>query len=317
MAPVYGTLSTTGLYTPPTSVPNAESVTITATSTADPGASATATAVVNPSPVTVAVTPASVVLGPGQTAQFSASVEGTSNTAVTWSVSPPVGSLTGAGLYTAPASVGATEAITVTATAAADPSKTGSGTATVIPAGAYSVSYAMAGPATVKVSWTAPASGTANDWIALSSPGAPGYWYTWNQGTNGAAKGSVMVNVPSSPGLWEFRYYIGKSYRVAAISPSLAVGTAGFSVSTAGTVGRGAPLTVKWTAPAGRPAGDAVDLFQAGTSNLNPITVQYVTGTSGSFTVTAPAVAGQYRFRYLLSGSGWVTAAMGPVITVQ
>ena len=31
----------------------------------------------------------------------------------------------------------------------------------------------------------------------------------------------------------------------------------------------------------------------------------------------APHTAGQYRFRYLLGGSGWITAAVGPVITVQ
>ena len=27
--------------------------------------------------------------------------------------------------------------------------------------------------------------------------------------------------------------------------------------------------------------------------------------------------AGQYRFRYVLGGSGWVTAALGPTLTVQ
>jgi hypothetical protein len=31
----------------------------------------------------------------------------------------------------------------------------------------------------------------------------------------------------------------------------------------------------------------------------------------------APQTAGQYRFRYLLGEGGWITAAMGPVITVQ
>ena len=52
---------------------------------------------------------------------------------------------------------------------------------------------------------------------------------------------------------------------------------------------------------AGRPAGDSVELFRVG----------------ATFTMPAPQTAGQYRFRYLLGEGGWITAAMGPVITVQ
>lgn len=318
MYPVYGTLSTEGLYTPPGSVPNPESVAITATSTADPNASATATATVNPSPVSLAVNPAGAIVGPGQTAQFSATVSGTSNTAVTWTLAPPVGTLSATGMYTAPASITATQTVTVTATSVADSTKSSSAVVTLLPSGQYSLSYTLVGSTSVRVSWTAPSSGTAKDWIGLSSVAAPGYWYTWSQNTNGAATGSIVLSLPASPGIWEFRYYLGNSYRIAATSPTLSVGVTAFSVTASPlTVAAGAPIQVTWTAPAGRPAGDAVDLFRLGVSNLNPTGVQYVTGSSGTFTMNAPATAGQYRFRYLLSGTGWVTAATGPVITVQ
>jgi hypothetical protein len=60
--------------------------------------------VVNPA-IVVAVSPATASLAPGQTQQFTATVTGDSNTDVTWSASG--GTITAAGLYTAPANGGA------------------------------------------------------------------------------------------------------------------------------------------------------------------------------------------------------------------
>ncbi|MGA9472154.1 MAG: choice-of-anchor D domain-containing protein [Terriglobales bacterium] len=82
--------------------------------------------------VSVAVTPASasVVLGASQ--QFAASVTGTSNTAVTWTLSgkgcsgTACGTVSSGGLYTAPATVPSTATVTITATSVSDPSKSGS-----------------------------------------------------------------------------------------------------------------------------------------------------------------------------------------------
>jgi hypothetical protein len=128
----------------------------------------------------------------------------------------------------------------------------------------------------------------------------------------------VVVNLPASPGIWVFRYCIGSGCTIAAASAPLAVGVSGFTVNASpGTVAAGASLTVAWMAPAGRPAGDSVALFRAGVSNTNPAAVYDVSGSGGTFTMPAPHTAGQYRFRYLLGGSGWITAALGPVITVQ
>jgi hypothetical protein len=54
-------------------------------------------------------------------------VLGTSNTAVTWSINPPVGTMSSAGLYTAPSSILTSQTVTVTAQSAADPTKSASG----------------------------------------------------------------------------------------------------------------------------------------------------------------------------------------------
>jgi len=77
-------------------------------------------------PITVSVTPPTVTLASGGTQQFSATVQNATNTAVTWTAG--CGSITAAGLYTAPVSGGP---CSVTATSQEDPSKSESATVTL------------------------------------------------------------------------------------------------------------------------------------------------------------------------------------------
>lgn len=97
----------------------------------------------NPTPVSVSISPATTSVDQGATLQFSASVTGGGNQAVTWSVQEgaAAGSITPAGLYKAPASA---MGVHVVATSAADPSKSSSALVTV---NVVSVSL----PATAKV----------------------------------------------------------------------------------------------------------------------------------------------------------------------
>ena len=94
-------------------------------------------ATVSITPVTVAISPSSATLATNLTQQFVASVTGTSNTAVNWSVDgiaggdSSVGSISSAGLYTAPATIPNPSAVTVTAASRADPSASGSATVTI------------------------------------------------------------------------------------------------------------------------------------------------------------------------------------------
>jgi hypothetical protein len=67
--------------------------------------------------------------------QLTALVNGASNTNVTWSMNPSVGTLTSSGLYTPPASLAAPTTITVTATSVANPLVAASMTLNVFPAG--------------------------------------------------------------------------------------------------------------------------------------------------------------------------------------
>jgi hypothetical protein len=119
-----------GRYTAPSAVSSDSLVTISATSTVDPTKTASATIMLGPaaSPgsttpaattVSVSLKPKNPTLGAGQSKQFTASVSGTSNTAVTWSLNPNVGSVVN-GFYTAPTTISTAQSITITATSAAD-----------------------------------------------------------------------------------------------------------------------------------------------------------------------------------------------------
>ena len=85
--------------------------------------------------INVGLSPTSVTLLSSQKHQFTATVSGTSNTAVTWSAAK--GSVDANGLYTAPA-VSVSTSGAVTATSKADPSKSASATVAVDPAGTQS-----------------------------------------------------------------------------------------------------------------------------------------------------------------------------------
>lgn len=93
-------------------------------------------------PIAVSVTPAAASVDPGETLQLKASVTGSPNTAVRWSVNPVNGTIAGsvspAGLYTAPA-VASSQPVTVTASSLADPTVAGSATLSLGPPSAISV----------------------------------------------------------------------------------------------------------------------------------------------------------------------------------
>src|ERR1700682_2196910 len=99
--------------------------------------------------ITITVSPASASVAVNNKQQLTAIVSGTSNTAVIWSVAGGAsnGTISSAGLYTAPAAAPNPAQVTVTATSQADSSKSASATVTVTTAvspGSISVSPSAA-----------------------------------------------------------------------------------------------------------------------------------------------------------------------------
>jgi hypothetical protein len=90
----------------------------------------------------VSVSPAAASVAVNASQQFTATVTGTTNSQVTWSVAgsgcsgTACGTITAAGLYTAPGAVPNPATVTVTATSVANPARSGSATVTIVLAGA-------------------------------------------------------------------------------------------------------------------------------------------------------------------------------------
>ena len=127
-----GTISVAGLYTAPTTIPNPATVTVSALSQADPTKSAASSITIT---VGVSVSPNLVSLNIGGVQQqFTAVVNGSGNSAVDWTVNglPPgdpnttFGTITTSGLYTSPNAIPNPPNFRVTATAQADPTRSGS-----------------------------------------------------------------------------------------------------------------------------------------------------------------------------------------------
>jgi hypothetical protein len=181
-----GMINGQGLYTAPATAPSPATVTVTAISLADVTASASSTLTIgSPSTVSVTVSPIQVVLATGGQQQFSATVTGTSNTSVTWSVSgigcvgTSCGSISLSGLYAAPSSVPSFAAITVSAVSVANPAKSGSALLVVQSASSVSVSVT---PKSAQVAsggqlqFSASVSGSTNPAVvwSISGPGCSG-----------------------------------------------------------------------------------------------------------------------------------------------
>jgi hypothetical protein len=110
--------------------------------------------------VGVEVQPPSATVGPTQKHQLAAVVTGTANTAVTWSIVEPgtVGTVTTAGLYTAPVVAGTFH---VRATSVASPAAFGDSTVTVQLPTCTSFTYSA---------WSACASGSQSRTVVSASP---------------------------------------------------------------------------------------------------------------------------------------------------
>lgn len=145
------------------------------------------------SSVSVTIAPASASVAVNKTQQFNATVSGATNMNVTWAVSGGAsnGTVTQAGLYTAPAAIPNPAQVTVTATSQANSSKMGSANVTVTAASPVSV-VVTPNPASVAdfgtQQFTASVVGTTNTAV------------TWN--VNGVAGGSQQTGFISTSGLY-------------------------------------------------------------------------------------------------------------------
>ena len=286
-----GTVSASGLYTAPGTAGTCH---VKATSVADPSKSAQATVTVAPIVVTVSPPTASLVWGATQ--QFTATVGGTSNTSVTWSmVEAGCGTVGGSGLYTAPLTSGTCH---VKATSAADGTKSAQATVAVVAPVAVTISPMSASVLSgTTQQFTATVTGTSNTSVTWSVVEAGG----------GAVDASGLYTAPSTPGTYHVKATSvadpTKSAQATAtvppvaitLSPASASVIAGTTQQFTATVTGASNTTVTWTVvETGGGTVSANGLYTApampGTYHVKATSV--ADGTkSVQATVTVPAVA--------------------------
>jgi serine protease len=146
-------------------------------------------------PVAVALTPATASVQTGGTQTFTAAVTNTANTAVTWSVngvaggSATAGTISTAGVYTAPASAPTPATVTITATSAADTTKSASAQVTITTL----ISVSITPP-------TASVQTAMTQTFMVAVKGSSNTTVNWS--VNGVAGGNATVGMISTSGVY-------------------------------------------------------------------------------------------------------------------
>ena len=278
-----GTILSTGAntaqYTGPTNLPSTNPVTVRAVA----GAATVSATVTIVSSVTVTIAPSGVSVAITQRTTLTPTVTNTSNTAVTWTVNgisngnavlgqicqpgsvpciAPTGPASGSVDFLAPAAVPSSNPVNVTATSAADPTR--SGTAIIIitgPTAATSVSisppFAFIAPSTATLSqqrFVATVTGNSNTNVTWTVQSAVS-----GQGCSGAACGSV-----DATGLYSAPTVAPSPNGISVIATSVADGTK--SAAAAVTITSGPAIEV--ILPSSVMAG-AVESFPFSVQGLN------------------------------------------------
>lgn len=251
-------------------------------------------------PVTVSLNPGGAALAPGGTAQFSASVANASNPAVTWSVQEGAsgGTITGSGLYTAPATIpGPTATFHVTATSVADTSKSAQALVTVT---------APVGVSLTPVAAAVGLGGTQQFTATVSNSTNPAVTWSIQEGaTGGSVSATGLYTAPASIG--------GSSAVFHVIATSVAEPSK--SAQALVTVALPQPLITSFTAtPATISAGQTSTLAWA-VSNASGLSInQGVGAVSGSSVAVSPLQSTTYT---LTASNGAGSVNQSVTVTVQ
>ncbi len=190
-----GTISPTGIFTAPQTLPADPAVTVTAASMADPTKSASATVTIA-SDIAVNVFPATAAVELGGQQSFQASVvsAGKPSTAVAWSLSGPgctgaaCGTVDASGIFTAPQIMPSPGVISLTAKSVADPSRSAS--ATITPGSHFT--FTVTGPSSVAAASSADFAATLTP-APNSNPATAVSWSVAGAGCSGAACGTIAA----------------------------------------------------------------------------------------------------------------------------
>lgn len=327
-----GGVTQSGHYTAP---PAAGLFHVVVRSAADPGRSARAAVTVSATPVVrVSVVPQIARVDVGGSQQFTASVTGTPDDSVRWSVVEGAGgNVSGAGLYSAPHTAGVYH---VRATSTVDPSASGDAEVRVtVPQQHATVAIS---PATTSVS----ANGNVQFSATVTGVNDPSVTFQVVEAAGGAITAGGWYTAPASPGDYHVKAVsvadlsasatatvsvsASPSVTVSILPPSASVSTGGTQAFSA-TVTGAADLSVAWSVQ--EADGGSVDvsgLYRApqrggvfhvvATSHADPSKSAAATVTvAGKVTVTIKPVAGPHYEAIWKTGDA--KYSIGPGTAIQ
>lgn len=283
-----GTISAAGLYTAPAQTGSHQ---VTAASVADTSAKANATVAVG----LISVTPASTMVAPGGSQQFNATIQGFSNSSVTWSVdqvsggSSAVGTITASGMYTAPSAAGNH---TVTATSVADTSAEANATLTVESFSISPTSAVVAPAGTVQ--FTAALPGVSNPSLTWSVDQVRG-----GNSTVGTITAGGLYTAPSLPGSHTITAASAGNGEV--VSATIAIDTISVSPATGPLEGSSTQQFTAIVQGPSNPVTWSVDQIPAGNSTVGTI--------SNTGLYTAPTSAGNHTISAAITADTAISAS--------
>jgi hypothetical protein len=293
-----GLISAKGLYKAPATAPQSSKVTITATSVADPtvaqSLAVTLAAPAKPPVITLSLTGATTVTL-GNSSQYAATVSGSTNKTVTWSVNGVAGgnvtrgSISAAGRYTAPAKAPGSSKVTITATSVADPSVAQSLAVTLVAPPPPPITLSLTGATTVTL-------GNSSQYAATVT-GSTNKAVTWS--VNGVVGGSATLGAISAAGRYTAPAKAPGSSKVTITATSQADPTVAQSLAVALAAPAPPPITLTLTGAA---------TVTLGTSSQYVATV---TGSSAGVTWSVNGVAGGNATTGSISAKGLYTAPTG------
>lgn len=271
-------------------------------------------------PVTISVNPAQVSLSAGQTARFTATVGGASNTAVNWSAS--AGTIAADGTYAAPASIPLAATATVTATCQANSSSKATAIVSltapapvpvppVLTLSTASLAFsAVAGTTPAAQAFTVANSGGAGmSWTASAS----GSWLkiTPASGTNA---GTVTASV-NTAGLVAGSYTGSITVAAAATGSPKAVAVTLSVSAPVQPVLSISPASLTYTGQAGgsSPAAQSVSISNTGNGALNWI----ATKTQGWLTLSAASGTAPSTLSLSASLTGMAAGSYTNTVTIS
>jgi len=304
------------------------------------GSSSSKTPPPPPATVTVNVSPATATVFLGNQQQMTASVSGTSNSTVTWSVdgvtggNSTTGTITAGGLYTAPSILPSSASITITATSQADTTASGTATitigsniqVTVSPSGAtvttgatqqFSAQVTGTGKPSLAVNWSLTGAACASGCGTLTTSGNSVIYTAPGTVPSPASASIVATSVADPSKSATATVTIAPSQTCSpavAVSPATASLAPGAQQSFSATVCSSTNQSVTWTISGSGCSGASCGTISSTGTNTATYTAPASLPPANPVTLVATSVANSSQTGF---ASITITSSCSPAIAIS